>query len=263
MTQSRREPEHALLPNVRPGRRRRVVAVLMALLSLSSIFAGVATVFAQALPPNRFYGTVTINGALQPEGTVVEAYVGTTLCGAGTIANHNGSDVYLVDVLGSGAKQGCASDGDTVTFRVAGLNAKETGTYQTGVPTRLDLTATGTATQVALPTVLPPGGGGTPAPPPSVAAATPTPATAAAPPPVEASPAPPSATTTVLAATATPPLSIGSATATATETATPVAITTTSTSSGFPSRVWIAIIVVVLVLIGGVGAWIYQRRAAP
>lgn len=263
MTQSRRELEQAPLPNVRPGTRLWVVAVLMALLSLCSMLVGIASLFAQALPPNRFYGSVTINGAVQPEGTVVEAYVAATLCGAGTIANRNGSDVYLVDVLGSGAKQGCANDGDTVRFQVAGLNAKESGTYQTGVATRLDLTATGTARQVALPTVLPPGGGGTPAPPPSVVPAAPTPAAAEATlPPATAAAAPPSATTAVPAATATP-LSVGSATATATETATPVAITTSSTSSGIPSRIWIGIIVVVLLLIGGVGAWIYHLRAAP
>jgi hypothetical protein len=242
---------------------RAITALAVIVSALASVAAVATGALAQALPPNRFYGTVTIDGKLQPEGTVVEAYVGTTLCGAGSIANHNGEQVYLVDVLDSGQKPGCANDGDKVSFRVAGLQAKETATYQTGVATRLDLTASGTPRREALPTVVPPGGGGTPAPPPATASPVAGSPTSSAPPSptaaAPASPAPGSATPTVTV-TATP---TATATATPTATSTPVARSRASTSRGAPAAVWIGIGIAVLLVLGGLGAWLYQRRAAP
>ncbi|MGI8970559.1 MAG: hypothetical protein ACR2HB_07620 [Dehalococcoidia bacterium] len=207
-----------------------------------------AKLSAQALPPDRFFGTAKINGQEQPEGTVVEAYVNGTLCGSGTVLKRNDMVIYFVDVLGGGQKPGCAGDGDTVTFRVAGLDAAESGTYQTGTATRLDLTASGAAAQVAAPTVLPPEGGGTPAvatvfiPLPNLTAvpgaATPiaqTPAAVAAP---SVSPVAPrasaSATATAATGTGSAATALPSATATAVAAASP-STTPTTPATGSPT----------------------------
>ena len=246
------------------------VALIAAIGAGFAIVLGVAplvfirAVEAQAQPPNRFFGSVTINGQDQPEGTVVEAYIGNTLCGSGTVQSRNGATIYFVDVLGAGQKANCAKDGDKVTFKVAGLDAKETGTYDTAAATHLDLTATGTARNVTQPTVLAPGTGGTPAPPPPlptspVGISTPPPAGTETPP--EEGSATPEASGTE---TATPE---ASATATETPSATATASAASSRaptkSSGPPAALWVVIMLAVLAVAAGAGALIYQRRTRP
>lgn len=239
-------------------------AFLLALLLVP--FATARGVYAQAQPPNRFFGTAKVNDKEQPEGTVIEAYIGKTLCGSGTVQNRNGNEVYLVDVLGAGQKSGCAKDGDKVTFKIDNLDAKETGTYTTAAATRLDLTASGNARQIAQPTVLAPGTGGTPAPSPTFTPAPtqpPAPATApaatATPPPGE-TPAP--AETPTAAASVAP-------TATAAPTETP-ALTPAATapapvrkSSRPPIALWVVVVLAILAIGAGLAAWAYQRRNIP
>jgi hypothetical protein len=241
---------------------RKYVAFAGLLLAAAAIPAlSIQPVNAQAQPPNRFYGTVTINGSEQPEGTVVEAYIGSTLCGSGTVQNRNGSNIYLVDVLGSGQKPNCASDGDKVTFKVAGLNANESGTYDTAAATRLDLTAAGSAQTVAQPTVLAPGSGGTPAPPPPL----PTSPLGISTPAPTFTPSSDQGGETPEAAASETPTPVATQAATPTATASPTATATASTASttASTSRRPISVIVLVLVLFAaalGVGALLYYRR---
>jgi hypothetical protein len=221
-----------------------------------------AALLAQAQPPNRFFGVIKINDKEQPEGTVVEAYIGNNLCGSGKVENRNGQIIYVVDVLGAGQKQNCAKDGDTVKFKVAGLDAKETSKYQTAAATHLDLTASGTPKNIAQPTVLAPGQGGTPAPPPTF---TPVPTQ----PPAEtpaASSAPEGGGTPAAGESATP-APTETATPTATSSPTPFATavpSATARGSRGPSPLAIVAIIVALAIIAtGVGYWSYQRRLRP
>jgi hypothetical protein len=217
---------------------------------------------AQAQPPNRFFGTAKVNGQDQPDGTVIEAYVGNTLCGSGTVQTRDAGPIYFVDVLGAGQKPNCAKDGDKVTFKIAGLDAKETGTYTTSAATRVDLTATGTARRIEQPTVLAPGTGGTPAAPPSF-----TPAPNLAPPAASATVAAPtpSASGTPTTSSATPEATAAeAATETATETPTPSPVANApaqsrNSSGGTSPIVWVGIIAVVLIG-AGAAAWVYQRQ---
>jgi hypothetical protein len=233
-------------------------AILLALAITPAL--SIQPVNAQAQPPNRFYGTVSINGQDQPEGTVVEAYIGNTLCGSGTVQNRNGSNIYLVDVLGSGQKPNCANDGDKVTFKISGLDANETGSYDTAAATRLDLTAAGAARTVAQPTVLAPGTGGTPAPPPPLPTSplgTSTPAPTFTPSPDQASETP------VTTPTETPTASATAPAPTATTSPTPASNTSATSTSSSTSRRPISIIVLVLLILAvalGVGALLYFRR---
>ncbi len=107
---------------------------------------------AQPLPPNRFFGRVTANG--QPaSGATINALVGTVTCGSSTT---DGSGSYRLDVLSSGERPGCGTDGATVIFMVGSERASQTATWRQGEFTSLDLnaspapaTATPTATATA------------------------------------------------------------------------------------------------------------------
>lgn len=123
---------------------------------------------AQPLPPNRFFGRATLDG--QPAaGAAIAALIGTTTCGSTTA---DGAGNYRLDVLSSGERPGCGTDGATVSFTVGGVRASQTGTWRQGEFTPLDLTAVR-----ATPTPTPPAV--TPTPPvvtPTPPVVTPTPA---------------------------------------------------------------------------------------
>jgi hypothetical protein len=244
----------------------------MTLTSTLLLMALPSLVSAQAQPPNRFFGSVKINGQDAPDGTVVEAYIGNTLCGSGSVQNRNNAEIYLVDVVGAGQKAGCAKDGDTVKFKVAGLDAKETGKYATAEATHLDLTASGTPHNPSEPTVLAPGQGGTPLTP--IATPNPTQEAAGTPPPAPpagtaapAAPAAPAVTGTPAGTPAATVAPTAAASLTATPppgTATPPALTSPATRpaprrSGPSPLVWI-VPVVVLVIAAAIALLIYQRR---
>lgn len=254
------------------------------LISLVIALTSPARVDAQAQPPDRFFGSAQVDGKDQPDGTVVEAYIGNTLCGSGTVQERNGSTIYLVDVLSATQKPGCAKDGDTVKFKIAGLDAKETAKYATAEATHLDLTASGTPKNPALPTVLAPGQGGTPATPLATPAPTPvateteTPAPVATPPPTETATATAAASETP-AASATPTGTPGatatntataSATATVTPTpsvtATPLVVTSTpqpqSHSAGNAGKVLILALIALVVIGAAVAIWVYYQGRA-
>ena len=146
------------------------LAVVAALVVL---FPAAQTTSAQPLPPNRFFGKATASG--QPAaGAAIAALVGGTNCGSATA---DGSGNYRLDVLSSGERPGCGTDGATVTFTVAGQRASQTGTWKQGEFTPLDLSG-------------------------AAATATAPPATATAP-PATATVRPPTATATAPVATAT------------------------------------------------------------
>lgn len=92
------------------------------------------------VPPNLFYGSVTLNGEPAPSGTNISAYIDGVCKGsieletAGTID----SESYLV-VKGENNK--------TITFTINGVKADETSIWldSTG-PRQMDLTAAGTST---------------------------------------------------------------------------------------------------------------------
>lgn len=85
---------------------------------------------AQAPParPARFVGTVTIDGAPAPDGTVVEARIGTASCGVTAVGGAAGAGRYVLDVQAfepSGVN--CGTDGATVSFVVGGRPATVSG----------------------------------------------------------------------------------------------------------------------------------------
>jgi hypothetical protein len=60
-------------------------------------------------------------------GTPVEAFAGGQQCGATTIESPYG--VFTLMIVGAGEREGCPLPGETVTFRVGGIDAAETVVY--------------------------------------------------------------------------------------------------------------------------------------
>ena len=128
-----------------------VAAVALA----ASAALGSHAALAQPTPPNRFFGTVTVAGQPAVQGARVEARIGNNVCGTGSVGP---GGTYQVDVASASTQPGCGTDGATVSFSVDGRPATQTGTFQTGAFTQLNLTVvqpTPTPTPVRTPTPAP------------------------------------------------------------------------------------------------------------
>lgn len=93
---------------------------------------------AQSFPPNRFFGSLTINGQPAAAGTVVRAFIGETECASAMVST---AGTYVIDVPGVTLNPNCGRSGQsTVTFRVDGQAAAQMPTYRDGGFQQLDLT---------------------------------------------------------------------------------------------------------------------------
>jgi hypothetical protein len=122
-----------------------LVAAVVALISSLMI----ATVAAQPppVPPDRFFGSVTLDGTPAPAGTSVVATIGGVSCGTTTVKSDS---TYVLDVVSSNETAGCGTDGASVSFTVGGSPAGS-DTWTSGKFSQLDL-----AGQAAPPTTVPP-----------------------------------------------------------------------------------------------------------
>jgi hypothetical protein len=134
--------------------RSRMSLLLVTLLIGALTALGLSSALAESPPnpPSRFVGTVKVNGAPAAAGTTVEAVVGTTTCGTGSVFMAGAEARYVVDspALDPGANPNCGTDGAVVTFRVAGAQANETGTWKNYQLNPVNLTVGGAT--VATPT---------------------------------------------------------------------------------------------------------------
>jgi hypothetical protein len=90
---------------------------------------------AQAAPPFRVYGSVTIDGADAPPGTRIEAIVNGAACGSDRLIGSK----YVIDVETANTRDWCATPGAEVSFRIGGVPARQTTMYEVGAFARLDL----------------------------------------------------------------------------------------------------------------------------
>lgn len=114
-----------------------VAALIVAVVALVGVAQPAA---AQQAPPNRVFGTVQLNGATPPAGTVITAFIGGMQCGGGQV-RENG--MYVADVVDASQTAGCGMEGAVVTFRVGGVQAGQTLSFQSGMFTELNLVAPG------------------------------------------------------------------------------------------------------------------------
>ena len=128
--------------------------------------AMVATVFAESPPnpPARFVGSVLVDGQGAAGGTLIEARIGSTTCGATTVFAAGGEARYVLDspALDPGATPNCGVDGAVVTFYVGGKLARETGSWKNYQLNTVNLSVvTPTPSASASPTPKPPVSGNT------------------------------------------------------------------------------------------------------
>lgn len=148
-------------------------AICTAILMLTPVASATDTL---PLMPERFYGTVTVNGATAPDGTIVSAWIDNTeLISQATIDGKYG---YVPPALEEFNVDG--SVGDNIVFKIYGVEAG-TDILSSGDITQKDLSATGVGIPTSTPvpetseTSNPSGGGGfaspdaTPKPSPTVA----------------------------------------------------------------------------------------------
>ncbi len=143
--------------------RPKVSLLLMTLIIGALGALGVSSALAESPPnpPSRFVGKVTVNGAPATAGTTIEAVIGTTTCGLGSVFMAGSEARYVVDspALDPGANPNCGTDGAVVTFRVAGSLANETGSWKNYQLNPVNLTVGGAT--VATPTATAPPAGAT------------------------------------------------------------------------------------------------------
>jgi hypothetical protein len=127
---------------------RRLVSILLVTLILGMIWPGLA--YATPPQPDKRYGTVRINDQKVAAGEPVVAACGSFTQSVKTQWS-NGDSVYAMSILGDDtdtpSKEGCSS-GETITFKIAGLDADPSTTWDnshTGA-TQWNLSATGNYT---------------------------------------------------------------------------------------------------------------------
>ena len=117
------------------GSVTRTLILLSILIALSGM-AAMAVADDLIPPPNKFSGTVTLNGAPAPNEMIINAFIDGNPRGS-IVVESPGKYAYL-SVNGN-----ASDDGKTVTFKVCGATAEQTGTWTAwiGHVQVLDLTA--------------------------------------------------------------------------------------------------------------------------
>jgi len=114
-------------------RRGVLVAAVVAL--ISSLMAASVSAQPPPIPPDRFFGNATVDGAPAPAGTNVTATIGGNVCGQTTV---KADSTYVLDVMSSNQTAGCGTEGASVSFTVGG-NPGGSATWSSGQFTELDL----------------------------------------------------------------------------------------------------------------------------
>jgi hypothetical protein len=132
---------------------------MIALLGIALISL-VATRPVLAFPPlpSSFYGTVKVNAANVPDGTLVEASVNGKVYAQTKTLTYQGDSVYSLDVLGDDTDTSVVDggrDGDKVIFTVAGQVAEPTGTWKGGTNVVLNLSLSKAGSQDTPPPITP------------------------------------------------------------------------------------------------------------
>jgi hypothetical protein len=145
----------------------KYIILLIAILGLTLSYTLVSAQDSGSLPPCRFYGTVRIDDAFVPDGTVITAIVQGNVHTTTTPSIYGNSTYAIVLSPPEGT---IYPDGASVTFIIGNYYAFETGTWETGLNISLSLTASTTLSPTITPVSTP-----TPIPTPTMTPPTPTP----------------------------------------------------------------------------------------
>lgn len=122
---------------MKTGYRFAVVFSMIILLAVN-----VETALAFPSLPSSFYGTVKVNGADVPEGTLVEAQINGNVVISGSVKLYEGHSVFSMNVPGDDSDTEVldgGKEGDIISFRVGGQMADQTGVWHSGTNVSLDL----------------------------------------------------------------------------------------------------------------------------
>lgn len=121
---------------------RKLAFAVATALAGATMLVGVAAAQSPPTPPSRFVGSVTVNGAPAAAGTLIEARIGSTTCGATTVFMAGGQARYALDspALEPTSNPNCGVDGSVVTFYVGGQQASQTGSWRNYQLNTVDLT---------------------------------------------------------------------------------------------------------------------------
>ncbi|MBI5944541.1 MAG: hypothetical protein HY864_09245, partial [Chloroflexi bacterium] len=119
-------------------------------LTIALIFGNFSTALAAPPLPSSFWGTVTLDGAAVPAGTMVSARINGVQYASVAVTINSGAAYYSLKVPGDdpetpGIIEGGVS-GNTVAFYIGSYRADQTATWQSGPNVRVDLTSTTTHT---------------------------------------------------------------------------------------------------------------------
>jgi hypothetical protein len=136
------------------------ISSLSLIVFIISLFIAIPVLAFPSLP-SSFYGTVKVNAANVPDGTVIEALIGGQVYAEGFTQTYQGGSVYSLDVRGDDtdtAAQDGGREGDMIQFKIGGVLADQTGVWHTGTNVNLNLTVSSSetvATPQATPTPVP------------------------------------------------------------------------------------------------------------
>jgi uncharacterized repeat protein (TIGR01451 family) len=140
------EPETPPEPPADLGPAPAALLQAEAPMDLAPAAAASAATTQEAPPrPSSFFGRVTIGGTKDiPPGTRVSAWIGGIRYAEAFSLLADGQSVYRLDLPGDNENTPAVEGGrpgQTVTFRVAGVQVPQTATWQDGLYQQLDLTA--------------------------------------------------------------------------------------------------------------------------
>jgi hypothetical protein len=119
-------------------------AKILVLIVAAALLIFPCTVSADETPICRFTGTVTLDGANVPDGTVITAIIGDDEYSTTTPTGYGPSTYSIAVQPPTGTNY---PDGTSVFFRIDSYPAQQTRTLQNGENMRCDLTASTTHTQ--------------------------------------------------------------------------------------------------------------------
>jgi hypothetical protein len=130
----------------------RRFASILTLLGIGLIsLLGARPVLAFPSLPSSFYGTVKVNGANVPDGTLVQASMYGKIITEIQTQTYQGDSFYSLDVPGDDPDtlvvEG-GQDGDTIIFIIGGIAADQVGIWKSGTFIALNLSTSSAATLV-------------------------------------------------------------------------------------------------------------------
>lgn len=122
----------------------------MAIITFVIGFLLVSPTAVMATPPfpSGFYGNVKINSANVVDGTLVQALINGQVVAQVPAQSYNGDSVFSLNIPGDDSSTNViegGAEGDTILFKVGGVQADQIGIWHSGTNENVDLSVTTSA----------------------------------------------------------------------------------------------------------------------